>query len=387
MSELIHALVLLGVLQGAVLGPVLWRRRANRLANRILAALVVAVSAMMLLGEIGGVFGFAGHPHLLGLGASLPFAFGPLLYLYVVALTRPVERFDPRWVAHALPLVAHAIFMTLVFYTKDGDTKVALARAADAGQVPFAFHAVRLVQTVQAFAYLGLSWRALDRYGAKMRGFYGDLAQIDLRWLRALVASNVGVWSVVLVGAVLRAVGRAALPLGAFVQIGSALAIFVTGYVSLWQPELAPKASAAQVAVPPPSPKYQRNRVDDAEARALAAKVEALMSEDHLYRNSALTLQGLADALGVPAHTASQILNVHLGKSFFVLVNTHRVAALERALIDPKNADRGVLELAFEVGFSSKSTVNSFFKKISGTTPSAFRERNRGPKKVGRPGS
>lgn len=371
-----------------MLGPVLWRRRANRLANRVLGTLVSLVSALMVLGEIGAVWGFSGHPHLLGLGASLPFAFGPLLYLYVVALTRPVERFDPRWLAHGLPLVAHAIFMTLAFYAKDGAAKVALARAADAGRVPLAFHAVGLLQVFQAFVYLGLSWRALERYGAKMRGFYGDLARIDLRWLRALVIVNGGVWSVVLVGAILRAVGSPTLPLGLLVQVGSALAIFVTGYVSLWQPELAPKASAAEVVVDPqPPPKYQRNRVDEAEAQALVAKLEALMSEEHLYRNPALTLQTLADSLAIPPHTVSQILNVHVGKSFFVFVNTHRVAALEQALVDPKNADRGVLELAFAVGFSSKSTVNSFFKKITGTTPTKFRERNRAPKKVGRPSS
>jgi AraC-like DNA-binding protein len=77
--------------------------------------------------------------------------------------------------------------------------------------------------------------------------------------------------------------------------------------------------------------------------------------------------------MGVPPHTLSQLLNVRVGKTFFVFVNTHRVEALKVVLHDPARAARGVLDLAFEVGFGSKSTANSFFKKITGTTPTAFR--------------
>ena len=81
MQDLVSTLILLGIVQGAVLAAVLASRRANRLANRLLAALVACLALMMALGEIGRRWGFSGHPHLLGLGAPLPFLFGPLLYL------------------------------------------------------------------------------------------------------------------------------------------------------------------------------------------------------------------------------------------------------------------------------------------------------------------
>src|SRR5688572_13524255 len=136
MRELANAMILLGILLGLALVPALATRRANRLANRILAALVTAVALMLVLGEIGHRWGFAGHPHLLGLGAPLPFLFGPLLYLYAIALTRPIERLDPRWLAHGLPFLGDVLFMAQAFYLKAADEKVPIALAADAGHAP-----------------------------------------------------------------------------------------------------------------------------------------------------------------------------------------------------------------------------------------------------------
>jgi AraC-like DNA-binding protein len=407
MRDLVGAVVLLGVLQGAVLAPALWARRANQLANRILAALVAVVSLMLLLGDLEGRWGFEGHPNLLGLASPLPFLFGPLLYLYAIALTRPLVRFDPRWLMHGLPFAGDVLFMAQAFYLKGGDEKLALARATHAGSAPMPLQIVVALEVTQALVYLFLTWHALERYGAKMRGFYSDLARIDLRWLKALVLAHIGVWSVVLVRNLPVWTDSGRSHLGAAVQLGSSFVVFLTGYVSLWQPELVQKASAAKVAeedTPKPAepvvtadpaeavapaalasepsiPKYQRNRLDDAEAREVATKLEALMAREELYRDARLTLPVLADALGVTPHTLSQVLNVFVGHSFFVFVNRHRAEALKRALADASRSEQGVLELAIEVGFNSKSTVNSFFKKHTGMTPTEFRGRTR-PSKI-----
>jgi AraC-like DNA-binding protein len=399
MQELLSTAIWLGVLQGAALAVVLWARSANRLANRILATLVAAVALLVLLGDFQRRWGFGAHPHLLGLAVPLPFLFGPLLYLYTVALTRPVVRFDPRWFAHATPFVADVLYMTQAFYMKSGDEKVALARATSTGIAPLSLSVVNTLEVVQAFIYLFLTWRALEHYGKKIHGYFSDVAGIDLRWLRGLVLAHGAVWSVVLVSVVLRWFGSTPSALRPLVPLGSSFVIFLTGWVSLWQPELAQKATAARVTeedasvegnVPAPAPaaltpapsppKYQRNRLDDAEAREIEAKLESLMEGKGLYRDAGLTLPTLADEIGVTPHMLSQVLNVRIGKNFFVFVNSYRAEALKAALADPSRSERGVLELAFEVGFSSKSTLNAAFKKLTGMTPTEFRGRARAPK-------
>ncbi|MGE5048516.1 MAG: helix-turn-helix domain-containing protein [Deltaproteobacteria bacterium] len=379
MRELLDSLILLAAVQGAVLAAALAVRRNDRVANRLLAALVGAISLMLLLGVLDLRWGLAGHPHLIMLGGPLPFLFGPLLYLYVAALTRPAARFEARWLVHALPFAAYVLFLLPGFYLKSGAEKVSLAQAYLAGQIPPALGFFEVVQLVQAASYLFASWLALRRYGRKMEGYFSDLARVDLRWLMSMVLAHAGVWSIVIISGILRAAGFAPASLQGFgkaIQLGSALVVFATGYVSLWQPALFAKAQAARVAEPArrPLPKYQRNRLDDEDAAELARKLTAKMADDELFRDGALTLQALADAVGATPHMVSQVLNLHLRKSFFVFVNSYRAEALMAALADPAQRQRGVLDLALDAGFNSKSTLNSFFKRHTGLTPSEFRQ-------------
>src|SRR5262249_41087088 len=154
--------------------------------------------------------------------------FGPLLYLYVVALTRPVVRFDARWLIHGLPFVADVVYMAQVFYAKSGAEKLALAAAADAGRAPVSFYIVGFLAVALALVYLVLAWRVLGEYGRKIRGYFSDLARIDLRWLRALVLAHIGVWSIVLAGNVLWLSGHVPKVVGPAVAFCASLVIFLT---------------------------------------------------------------------------------------------------------------------------------------------------------------
>ncbi len=381
MRELLDGILLLGGLQGVGLAVVLARRRRDRVANRLLAGLVGALSLMLLLGVLEVRWGFSHQPHLLALATPLPYLFGPLLYLYVAALTRPAARFEARWLLHGLPFAIVLLVMLEGFYLRPGPEKLAIAQAHLAGAVSPALRRLELLQTAQAVAYLLACWVTLRRHARRVEGYFSDVARIDLRWLAGMVLAHAAVWSVVIAGRVLRAAGLAPAPLPALsqaVQVGSALVIFATGYASLWQPELFEKARAAAAAAEPapaprPLPKYQRNRVDDAEAAALAERLTAHMAARTPWRDGALTLQDLADAVGATPHLLSQVLNLHLRKSFFTFVNSYRAEHLMRALGDPAQDRRGILELAVEAGFNSKSSLNAFFKRYTGSTPTEFR--------------
>ncbi|WP_397546448.1 helix-turn-helix domain-containing protein [Rhodothermus marinus] len=99
------------------------------------------------------------------------------------------------------------------------------------------------------------------------------------------------------------------------------------------------------------------------------------METEKLYRQPDLTLQALAERLGISPHNLSEVLNTAFGQSFYDFVNGYRVREVQALLADPERAHLTILALAMEAGFSSKSTFNAAFKKHTGLTPSAYRRR------------
>ena len=54
----------------------------------------------------------------------------------------------------------------------------------------------------------------------------------------------------------------------------------------------------------------------------------------------------------------------------------HRIEEAKKRLKDPKENQYVVLKIAYDVGFNSKSTFNTAFKKFTGMSPSEFREKH-----------
>src|SRR4051812_1182008 len=200
-AGLFDSVILLSGIQGLILAAVLAARRNNRLANRILAALVGSLSLMLLLGIVERSWAIPSHPHLLGVTTPLPFLFAPLLYLYIVALTRPAARFDPRWLVHGLLFAADSLWWLSWFLVRPGAEKMALAQAYTDGRIapPWPIRLHDLLLLVQAILYILASWLALRAYSRRIEGFFSDLARIDLRWLKAMVMAHGAVWSIVIV--------------------------------------------------------------------------------------------------------------------------------------------------------------------------------------------
>lgn len=143
-------------------------------------------------------------------------------------------------------------------------------------------------------------------------------------------------------------------------------------------PEPAPVAVAlppAPAIIAPPVmvavEKYARSSLDAATRQRIRKKIEAAFVEQELHRDSLLNLRSLSRAINEKAHYVSQVVNQDLGTTFYELVNRHRVELARRLLREA--AERTVLEIALEVGFNSKSTFHTAFRRQTGMTPGEFR--------------
>ncbi len=118
--------------------------------------------------------------------------------------------------------------------------------------------------------------------------------------------------------------------------------------------------------------KYGDQKIEPTEADQLKESLSTLMEEEELFKQPSLKLPVVAEKLDTNPHRLSQYLNDNLNKSFSQFINEHRVEKAKKLIMVK---DHLTLEaIGYEVGFSSKSTFYSSFKKNTGSTPAAYKK-------------
>jgi len=120
------------------------------------------------------------------------------------------------------------------------------------------------------------------------------------------------------------------------------------------------------------TPKYTNKKISEELADSFVSKLERLMNSEELYKNPNLKLSDLAAKMNMSAHQLSQLLNDNLGKSFSTYINEYRISEACQKI--ESGSFLKIEEIGYEVGFNSKSTFFSTFKKIKNTTPLLYKQ-------------
>ncbi|PQA91571.1 DNA-binding protein [Chryseobacterium shigense] len=119
-------------------------------------------------------------------------------------------------------------------------------------------------------------------------------------------------------------------------------------------------------------PRYTNKKISEDLAESFVSRLERLMNSEELYKNPNLKLNDLAAKMNMSAHQLSQLLNDNLEKSFATYINEYRISeACEKI---ENGSFLKIEEIGYEVGFNSKSTFFSTFKKIKNTTPLLYKQ-------------
>ncbi|MCR9015707.1 helix-turn-helix domain-containing protein [Aquiflexum gelatinilyticum] len=120
--------------------------------------------------------------------------------------------------------------------------------------------------------------------------------------------------------------------------------------------------------------KYQNSRLDPETQRELIEKVKQILEREKPYLNSDFSLPNLAKEAKTNVHLLSQAINEGFGKTFFELTAEYRVMEACKILKSEEGAYLKMEEVAERVGYNSKSSFNTVFKKHVGMPPSEFRK-------------
>ncbi|MFC2101520.1 helix-turn-helix domain-containing protein [Bacteroidota bacterium] len=122
--------------------------------------------------------------------------------------------------------------------------------------------------------------------------------------------------------------------------------------------------------------KGQTPEITDAEKIKTLEKIKGFMVEQEPYLDASLSIHDLSRQTNIPSRELSLAINHQLNKHFFDFVNEYRIEKAKQMLADSGKKELTVLEILYDVGFNSKSSFNTAFKKYTGYTPTEYRKKH-----------
>lgn len=378
-------LYLSGIFLAFFLSFVLITKRSKTHADYILVAWLSITGFHLLTFYLFYTNQDSVYPTVIVLGFSLPLAQGPFLYLYT-SLQTSAAPFRKKQLLHFLPiLLSYGLFSA--FFLLPFERKVEVFRQKGQGfEIPMLINVYAIY--ISGVIYITLSLVRLLKYRKNLVHQFSNTDKINFNWLLYLIIWMVAIWIVIL-----------------FVQednlIFGAAALFVLwlGYFGIkqvqlfhqntLQPQVEPspvsnseesnrtekKASTSIDASTPGDTsnlKYQKSTLSEQGASLIHERLKVLMAEQKPFTNPELTLNDLAQSLGVHPNHLSQVINSKENKSFYDLVNEKRIEEFIRLISQPAYQQYTLVSVAYDCGFNSKATFNRNFKKYTGLTPTDY---------------
>lgn len=329
----------------------------KKLANRIFAIFLL-ITALDLTGLFLIGF-FTEHPNFRILKTSSTLLQMPLFYFYVLSVCYADFRIKPRHWLHG------ALFLLFVLVFKI---------TSISEQSLFYFS---IVGEMQYFSYIFAVFYTLKRYKTIYLENYSNADHTGYKWLFqiTLFFCFAHVFVLLKMGALfLESEGNLVQILYIIISLTALFIICWFVLTALYNPQLFTGIKKELVPVHTFLEEKETKPEKDGETLEAIQKLLHFMENEKPYLDFELTLEKLASHLQMPDRDLSILINHHLGKHFFDFINEYRIDKAKEILENPDNRKLTILEIIYQVGFNSKSSFYTAFKKITHQTPTAYRE-------------
>lgn len=342
-QQILFLFSIIGALNGIVLSLYLFiRKKAKPAATLFLGLLLMAVSIRVVKTTFAHF-----NPQLpkiyLQIGLSACFIIGPSLYYYFKAVLIKAERIPASWkkewgVLLGILLIGGSLapYQTYPWFWNN---------------------VVVYIIYLQWLMYLVASGFLLkDVLKAGLTDFSG--LSLNERSCMILFLGNV-VIHLAYVMALLRLIPGVCLS-GA---VCFTLVLYVTIFFYSYGRGYDPTSTAIRT---------ERKRIAEDDAQIWIGRLDKVIRDNALYKDPNLKLNDLARTINISGHQLSQLLNDNLGKSYSTYINEYRIN--EACKLIATSGHLTFEAIAYEVGYNSKSTFYTAFKKIKDTTPALYKE-------------
>ncbi|MBL7825905.1 MAG: helix-turn-helix transcriptional regulator [Saprospiraceae bacterium] len=349
-----------GCIQGFFLTYLLWQKKdTNREAIRYFSALLLTISILMLLRVTYQPAFFKQFAEIILLPDVILFLTGPFIYLFTRALLRLAPMPPSLLYPHFIPAAVHVLVVNSFL----GLHLKGVLHYLNIRQIIWGFNLIELAAMLSFGMYTAWSLRTYQKYRTAFYEKYATpLVGHFLRSFFVLCFVLLVFW---FVGFVVKVVqSKPDYSIYTLFWVLVVAAIYFLAY-KIW-------ATPTILHLP----KVLETENDDREEAPVSesdiAALQHFMETQKPYLNAEIKIGDLADAMSLPKHQLSKIINQGFQKNFFDFINSYRVRAFMHARTDARQQHLNTLELAYQSGFNSKSAFNRAFLKETGRSPRDF---------------
>ncbi|WP_271784751.1 helix-turn-helix domain-containing protein [Aquimarina algiphila] len=120
--------------------------------------------------------------------------------------------------------------------------------------------------------------------------------------------------------------------------------------------------------------KYKTSPLDKIKSVEIKEQFDKFFFEKKPYLNDTFSLEIAANALNIPKHHLSQVINQEFNSTFSKIVKKYRVDEASILLEEDRKKEKKLITIALESGFIDSSTFYRAFKELKDMSPSAYRK-------------
>ncbi len=303
----------------------------------------------------------------------------PVFFLYVKAVCYSDFRLKQEDLALIIPFVfANLILIPRFYFANEIESTYVFEHFRQMSEIQFFY----VLSELQYFFYIILIFRILKKYKETYSENYTNSNNSSYKWLFQMTVLFLMAHTFVFFKSLIRYTDYNALLNSSNVIIGIIALIISCWFVlkALNNPDLFKGVDSNMLLVNdmlnkkvvlvdtilPENPK-------PTEIISQIEQVRKHVSENEPYLDPTLTIQELSKQVNIPVRDLSILINHHMDKHFFDFINEYRIEKAKEILKDDSKSKVTILEILYEVGFNSKSSFNTAFKKHTNQTPTAFR--------------
>lgn len=340
----------------------LWFGKINRVANRFLA-IALAVVALWITRILAIDIQLQSYlPHWDSLPIQFLLALGPLIYFYVLKITRPEYKFRWKDLLHFSPLLLEQAVLLLEINEINRTGAETYTTHTHALSKPV----LQLLIFISLITYLYRSHKLIENFYRRLQPVLMDRSRLEFRWLRRLLAATALLWLLWLAYTAIDYFGyRNQLGIDVYypVYIFFAAIMIWTAAAAFLKPQAALLIQPVPAVKPPPSNELKQKGI----------WLKNTVKQNHYYQDQELSLNSLAEKLGMHPHELSRIINIALKKNFNDFINEYRVQDVAAKMQDPAYDRITLLGMAYDAGFNSKATFIRAFKQLTGKNPAEYK--------------